>query len=60
MELLAACEGMEFLGLRIDREANERSAGKISTADSPVSVRVVTSDEETQIARIVLGLLTVA
>ena len=52
------CDGMEFLGLRIDREANERSAGRRSARRiAGCSVRVVTSDEETQIARIVFRLM---
>jgi acetate kinase len=51
------CEGMECFGLRLDEEANQRNAGTISGTDSTVNVRVVTSDEETQIARIVLRLI---
>ena len=51
------CEGMECFGLRLDEEANERNAGTISGTDSAVLVRVVTSDEETQIARIVFRLM---
>jgi acetate kinase len=51
------CEGMECFGVRLDKEANERSAGTISTADSRVRVRVVASDEETQMARIVFRLI---
>jgi acetate kinase len=51
------CEGMECFGVRVDREANKRSAGTISTADSAVRVRVVTSEEETQMARIVFRLM---
>jgi len=51
------CEGMECFGVRVDREANERNAGTISAADSGVRVRVVTSDEETQMARIAFRLM---
>jgi acetate kinase len=51
------CGGMECFGLRLDPVANQRSVGSISGAGSTVQVRVVTSDEETQIARIVFGLL---
>jgi acetate kinase len=54
------CEGLECFGVRLDREANTRSAGTISAADSAVCVRVVTSDEEAQIARIVFRLLKAA
>lgn len=51
------CSGMECFGLRLDEEANQRNAGTISGTDSAVVVRVVTSDEETQIARIVQRLM---
>src|SRR5882724_1551062 len=54
------CKGMECFGLRLEQAANRRSAGTISAADSAAQVRVVTSDEETQIARIVFGLLKAA
>ena len=50
------CSGMECFGLRLDEEANQRNAGTISGTDSSVLVRVLTSDEETQIARIVFRL----
>jgi acetate kinase len=50
------CDGMECFGLRLDEEANQRNAGTISGTDSAVLVRVVTSDEETQIARILFRL----
>jgi acetate kinase len=52
------CEGMECFGVRLDREANQENAGTISSGDSAARVRVLTSDEEAQIARIVFGLLT--
>jgi acetate kinase len=51
------CEGMECFGVRVDREANERNAGTINAVDSGVRVRVVTSDEETQMARIAFQLM---
>jgi acetate kinase len=54
------CEGMECFGVRLDAEANGRSAGTINSTVSAVGVRVVTSDEETQIARIVFRLLKAA
>jgi acetate kinase len=41
----------EWLGVRIDPEANERGAGTISTPDSPVAVLVVPTNEELMIAR---------
>jgi acetate kinase len=52
------CEGMECFGVRLDREANQGNAGTISSGDSAARVRVLTSDEEAQIARIVFRLLT--
>ena len=51
------CDGMGCFGLRLDRETNQRNAKTISATDSRVLVRVVTSDEETQIARIVFRLM---
>jgi acetate kinase len=54
------CEGLECFGLRLDRKANQQNAETINEADSAVGVRVVTSDEETQIARIVFRLLKAA
>lgn len=42
-EIVRACE---WLGLKLDAEANRRGEGRISTADSPISVLVVRSDEE--------------
>lgn len=54
------CEGLESYGSRLDREANQRNAGTISRADSALRVRVVTSDEETQIARLVFRILEAA
>jgi acetate kinase len=54
------CEGLECYGSRLDPEANQRNAGTISRTDSAVRVRVVTSDEETQIARLVFRILEAA
>jgi len=49
-----ACEGLEFLGIKIDKEKNDSIRGKeavISTPDSRVKVVVVPTDEEIVIAR---------
>lgn len=52
-----ACEGLEFLGIKIDEEKNQRMVGRmgregeISTADSKVKVLVVPTNEELMIAR---------
>lgn len=41
---------LAWLGVVLDDEANERGAPIISTADSPVCVRIVSTDEELMIA----------
>lgn len=49
-----ACEGLEFLGIKIDKEKNAQVRGQeavISTPDSKVKVVVVPTDEEIVIAR---------
>ena len=48
------CEGLGFLGIRLDESRNARSAGIISRDDSRVAVRVICTDEELMIARSVL------
>ncbi len=45
------CEGLDFLGIRMDATANERHASLISTG--PVAVRVIPTNEELVIARAV-------
>jgi acetate kinase len=51
------CEGLGFLGIRLDAAANRRSAAVISGRGSPVVVRVMHTDEELMIARSVRELL---
>ncbi len=55
------CAGLEFFGLQIDAETNEKADGKsaarVSPASSAVSVWVIPTDEERQIAREVAGVL---
>ena len=49
-----ACENLDFLGIKIDKEKNDKIRGKeavISTPDSRVKVVVVPTDEEIVIAR---------
>jgi acetate kinase len=53
------CEGLEFLGIRLDQAANRAGAAVISRADSRVTVRVMRTDEEIQIAQSVCRLLGV-
>lgn len=51
----AVCRNLEFLGVKFDSEANEKTIrgreGMISSADSRVKVMVVPTDEEYMIAR---------
>lgn len=55
------CAGLEFLSLHLDADANAQADGKdvaqVSPAGSAVSVWVIPTDEERQIAREVAGLL---
>lgn len=49
-----SCEGLEFLGIKVDKELNDTIHGEekiISTPDSRVKVVVVPTDEEIVIAR---------
>jgi acetate kinase len=53
--------GLEGLGIELDQDANARpdkGARRISTASSPVAVLVVPTNEELEIARQTLSLLT--
>jgi acetate kinase len=45
------CEGMAFLGLRIDPDRNAANAPIISADDSRVTVRVIPTDEALMLAR---------
>jgi acetate kinase len=57
------CDGLQFLGLRLDANKNKTSAPVISIRASRVKVRVIRTDEEVTIARTVcrvLGLPTKA
>ena len=49
----ACCAGLEFLGVKIDKERNNVAgiAAEISTADSSVKVFVIPTNEELMIAR---------
>lgn len=51
------CEGLEFLGIRLDPHLNEAHAAVISSPSSRVTVRVIRTDEERQIAQSVCRLL---
>jgi acetate kinase len=51
------CEGLDFLGIRLDHDCNESGAAVISRPGNPVTVRVIHTDEEIQIAQSVCRLL---
>lgn len=51
------CEGLGFLGITLDEAPNLAGAAVISKEGSRVTVRVIPTDEESQIARSVLQLL---
>ena len=51
------CEGLEFLGVALDDKRNEASESVISKAGGSVTVRVMHTDEESEIARSVSRLL---
>ena len=56
----AACEGMEFMGIKLDKEINNQIHGKeavISTPDSKVKVVVIPTDEELMIASDTMALV---
>jgi acetate kinase len=44
------CARLAWLGMVIDEDANRRNAPVISAADSPVTIRVIPTDEELMIA----------
>jgi acetate kinase len=54
------CEGLEFLGVRLDDSRNQRNADVISVDRAPVTVRVIRTDEELVIARSVRSVLSEA
>ncbi len=45
------CEGLGFLGICLEAERNEANAPVISKEESPVTVRVIPTDEEAMIAK---------
>ena len=45
------CENMGYLGIRLDEQRNDAGEGVISKDDSPVTVRVMKTNEELMIAR---------
>jgi acetate kinase len=51
------CDGLEFLGVKLDDKRNEANGILISADDSRVTVRVIRTDEELMIAKTVCRLL---
>jgi acetate kinase len=51
------CDGLQFLGLKLDQNRNKTSSPIISTPTSKVIVRVIRTDEEIMLARSVLRVL---
>jgi acetate kinase len=51
------CDGLNFLGIKINRKQNAKNAPLISTDSARVKVRVIRTDEEQMIARSVCRLL---
>jgi acetate kinase len=51
------CSRMEIFGLRLDEKKNKESAKKVSVPESAVTVEVLETDEDGQIARHALSLL---
>jgi acetate kinase len=51
------CEGLEFLGIELDEERNARNDSVISRDNSRITVRVIHTDEERMIARMVCNVL---
>jgi acetate kinase len=51
------CEKLDFLGIRLNRESNQAGANVISAKGERVTVRIIPTDEEQMIARIVTGML---
>jgi acetate kinase len=51
------CDGLDFLGIEIDRGRNARNAPVISRAGSRARVRVIRTNEELMIARSVTRIL---
>jgi acetate kinase len=51
------CEGLDFLGLQLDSSKNVRGCDVISDDPSRVEVRIIATDEEIVIARIVCSIL---
>ena len=54
------CDGLGFLGVKVEENKNATSEGVISVARSTVTVRVIRTDEEYMIAKTVCGVLNLS
>jgi acetate kinase len=55
-----SCDGLEFLGIKIEEKQNAANEGVISANDSRVAVYVIHTDEEQMIAKTVCSVLGLA
>ena len=53
------CRGLEFLGIEMDKERNRRNDPLITTDKATVAVRVIHTEEEQMIAKIVMQTLNI-
>ncbi len=51
------CEGLDFLGIRLDASSNQSNAATISSQESRVKVRMIKTNEDLMIVRHVLSAL---
>lgn len=51
------CSGLQYLGIALDEEKNQRNATVVSGADSRVSIYAIPTDEEYMIAKLTAALL---
>jgi acetate kinase len=51
------CDGLGFLGIELHRQRNAQHEPLVSTDASPVSVRIIRTDEESVIASLTIGAL---
>ncbi|MGA7801740.1 MAG: hypothetical protein WCC36_13115, partial [Gammaproteobacteria bacterium] len=54
------CDGLKFLGIELEEERNAKNAGVISATSCRVAVRVICTDEERMIAKMVCRVLDLA
>jgi acetate kinase len=54
----ACCQGLEFLGIALDPELNERGSGNRLVSNGPVAVIALATNEELMVARRAFRLLT--